>query len=138
MRFLMSQAYLKWNVSNSYLKCLIKIRNYFDWKFELIDYFGDQRVMKNFFSHFHYPHDGRIYLVLAILKDFLICLLILFLRLFKLNLIDFDSKQFVLEFFVKRKHIIRVDFDSFWAFEQNGHFATRQWLQSSFQITFLF
>ena len=60
---------------------------------ELVVEFGDQEVVRQRFSHFHDPNDGRVNLVLAILEDSFLRRLLLFRRFFQLHLIDFDVVQ---------------------------------------------
>ena len=61
----------------------------------------------------HDPYDRRLCLIVAVGSYALVRLLILLLRLLKLDLIDLDAQLRVLKIHVEREVISRVDFSAF-------------------------
>lgn len=116
---------------------------YLNRELELIVEFGDEEIVSQHLARLHDPYDSCINLVLAVLKDSLMCAYLLLLlwtqvgsslkrcttnwnttdRFFHLNLIDFDSEQLGFEVSIEGESIIHLNFLSFWRLVQDTRLA---------------
>ena len=82
--------------------------------------FTDQLRVRDGLSALHDPNNGRLRLIIAIRSDTLVCLLILLLGLFGLDLIDLDAIPRVGEVEIESKHVCVVDVFTFWLFVEDA------------------
>ena len=76
--------------------------------------------MRDGLSALHDPDNGRLRLIIAVRSDTLVCLLILLLGLFGLDLIDLDAIPRVGEVEIECKHVCVIDVFTFWLFVKDA------------------
>lgn len=99
-----------------------------------LDHLCDQFSVRDLFAALHDPHDGRLRLKMSVGCHPLVRLLVLLLRLLKLNLIDLDPELRVRKARIEREFIRRSDVSSLWLLAEHPIFGTCQRLKRALEL----